>query len=374
MKSKRLILTLVIAGVLVGVLVSARLVLAGSNPSPAGDSSQQPGIANSTCLACHGKPDQTLTLPSGEVLYLTVDQNTYDHSVHGEKGYACVQCHTNITGYPHPPLTATTLRDVTLSLYVSCKICHSGMFDLTKDSTHQVALDAGNKNAAVCTDCHGAHDITPPDQPRSKIPQTCERCHSEIYNEYKDSVHGAALIGDGNPDVPSCIDCHGVHNVSGPSNSNFRLLSPQICAKCHTDPARMNKYNISTNVLNTYVADFHGTTVEIFEKTAAGQQTNKPVCVDCHGVHNIRNVNDPQSTVIKQNLLATCKKCHPDATANFPTAWLSHYTPSPTEYPVVYYVTLFYRYFVPIVLGSMAFFVMIDFLRRFIFRRREVIQ
>ena len=81
MKSKRLILTLVIAGVLVGVLVSARLVLAGSNPSPAGDSSQQPGIANSTCLACHGKPDQTLTLPSGEVLYLTVDQNTYDHSV-----------------------------------------------------------------------------------------------------------------------------------------------------------------------------------------------------------------------------------------------------------------------------------------------------
>ena len=31
-------------------------------------------------------------------------------------------------------------------------------------------------------------------------------------------------------------------------------------------PAIMDKYGISTQVLNTYVADFHGTTVTLFEK------------------------------------------------------------------------------------------------------------
>ncbi len=49
----------------------------------------------------------------------------------------------------------------------------------------------------------------------------------------------------------------------------------------------MDKYGISTQVLNTYVADFHGTTVTLFEKQSPDAQTNKPVCYDCHGVHDI---------------------------------------------------------------------------------------
>ena len=40
-------------------------------------------------------------------------------------------------------------------------------------------------------------------------------------------------------------------------------------------------------VLNTYVADFHGTTVVLFDKTFPDQPTNKPVCTDCHGFHDV---------------------------------------------------------------------------------------
>ncbi|MER3513130.1 MAG: cytochrome C, partial [Chloroflexota bacterium] len=241
-------------------------------------------------------------------------------------------------------------------------------YTATLDSVHQKALAAGKKEAAVCTDCHGAHNVQPPMQPRSRIPQTCERCHSQIYNLYKESVHGAALIGEGNPDVPSCIDCHGVHNVQGPATSPFHLFSPQICARCHADPQLMGKYGISTDVFNTYVADFHGTTVKLFEEITPDQPTNKPVCVDCHGVHDIRRTDDPESTVIKENLLKTCRKCHPDASTNFPAAWLSHYRPSPEHAPLVYYVNLFYKVFIPTVLGGMAIYVIADSGRRLLGR------
>jgi hypothetical protein len=329
------------------------------------------GVANETCLACHATPDQRYILPSGEELYLTISPDEYKASVHGQVGYACVQCHTEITGYPHAPLAAVTRRDVTLALYQSCARCHKEKYDATLDSVHAKALAGGNKEAAICTDCHGAHNVVRPDEPRTHIPQTCERCHSEIYALYRDSVHGTALIGEGNPDVPTCIDCHGVHNIAGPNNSPFHLFSPQVCARCHANKELMTKYGISTDVFNTYISDFHGKTVVLFEATAPDQETNKPVCIDCHGVHNMKQVDDPESTVMKDNLLETCQKCHPQATLNYPKAWLSHYRPSREHSPVVYYVNLFYKIFIPAVLGGMALFVVTDATRRILNHRKE---
>ncbi|MBI4771429.1 MAG: cytochrome c3 family protein [Chloroflexi bacterium] len=327
--------------------------------------------SNESCLACHSNPSLTVELASGETLGLYIGESTYAESVHGSKGYACVQCHPNISGYPHPALTATTRRDLSLQLYTTCRQCHSGNYERALDSVHGRQLEEGNPNAAVCTDCHGAHDVQSANEPRTRIPRTCAKCHNEIYQLYLTSVHGAAL-SVGNPDVPTCIDCHGVHNISEANSSLFRLRSPDICAKCHTDPALMNKYGVRTDVMNTYLADFHGTTVTLFEKTAPDQQTNKPVCVDCHSVHSIKLITDPNSTVIRRNLLSTCQKCHPDATENFPAAWLSHYSPSQDHNSLVYYVNLFYRYFIPGVLGGMALFVASDIGRRALLRRRKI--
>jgi nitrate/TMAO reductase-like tetraheme cytochrome c subunit len=335
-----------------------------------GGASGQPGVSNDYCLSCHAAPDMQTTLPSGEVLYLTVDPEIYRNTVHGLQGYACVQCHTDIREFPHPPLKAETRRDVTLLYYQTCARCHQAMYEKTLDSVHQQALDEGNKNAAVCTDCHGAHNVLPPGEPRTRIPSTCRNCHSTIYETYTESVHGEALIGEGNQDVPTCIDCHGVHNVSGPSNRPFHLFSPQICARCHADKELMDKYGISTNVFNSYVADFHGTTV-IFDQSFPDQEMNKPVCIDCHGVHNMKQVDEQESQVMKENLIDTCRKCHPDASANFTDAWLSHYQPDRNHYPAVYYTNLFYKFFIPAVLGGMAIFVVGDASRRILNRRRK---
>ena len=310
-------------------------------------------------------------LPSGEILYLSIDAQTYNHSVHGDQGYACTQCHTNISGYPHPALQAATRRDVTLQLTQICAQCHQDSFAAAVNDAHTLARQAGNKAAAVCTDCHGAHDITNPSQPRSRIPQTCEKCHSQICSLSNQRAR-RGFAWPGQPRCPSCVDCHSYHNVRGRQHPVPPVFTADL-PRCHANQELMSKYGINTNVFNTYLSDFHGTTVQMFQAVAPGQETNKPVCIDCHGVHDIKKRSDPNSTVIKERLLATCQKCHPGASPNFPTAWLSHYQPSPQHYPIVYYVSLFYRFFIPSVLGGMGLFVVSDAGRR-LFNRGKKIQ
>lgn len=324
-------------------------------------SGDDPLIPDNECLSCHSTSSMQTEFSSGEILNLTIDTERYSESKHKSLGYQCVQCHTDITGFPHPEINSGSQREFTLQMYTLCSDCHESMYNNTLDSTHQLALAGGNNNAAVCTDCHGAHYINSPGIPRINIARMCQQCHSEIFNQYQDSVHGGALLHDNDPNVPTCIDCHGVHDVSGPSSDEgFHLFSPQLCAECHADKDLMNQYGISTHVFETYVSDFHGTTVILFEKITPDQETNKPVCVDCHGVHNMKKVDDPESKVIKENLLATCQKCHPDATNNFPSSWLNHYQPTSDKYPLVFYVNLFYRILIPVTVGGMIIFVASD--------------
>jgi nitrate/TMAO reductase-like tetraheme cytochrome c subunit len=340
-----------------------------------------PIVNNEVCLGCHGSPGLSIDLDNGDVLDLYVDPDKYAASIHGKDGYACVQCHTNLGNYPHPTFKATDLRDVTLQLTNVCDRCHSGEYNLTMDSVHAAAQAEGIREAAVCVDCHGSHDVSQwTDQTthkilpaaRLQIPVTCSKCHYAIYQKYRSSVHGAALTDKENTDVPTCIDCHGVHNIPNPTTAAFRLKSPELCASCHTNSAIMDKYDISTDVLSTYVADFHGTTITLFEKQSPDAPINQPVCYDCHGVHDISKVDNPQTGLdMKQNLLARCKVCHPDATNNFPTAWMSHYIPSPQHYATVYYVNLFYKIFIPLVLGGMVALVGLDVGHSLFFRPRK---
>lgn len=359
----------------VGVFLSFTTSVNAKNPAivEAKIDPQRGGTGNDACLACHNQPDQSVTLDSGEVLSTTIDKDAFSVSVHGGQNMECTACHTNITGFPHPELTAKDRRAYTAQFGQTCLSCHEKESTAYHDGIHSKAIAAGNVNAPGCTDCHNPHTqgkVTGADKKllpseRVNIPQKCANCHSTIFDEYAQSVHGQGILVKMNTDVATCTDCHGVHEIQDPTTANYRLNSAKMCSNCHTDKSIMDKYGISTNVLNSYVADFHGTTVELFEKTSPNEITNKPVCYDCHGVHNIQKVDDPQKGLeVRQNLLTTCKKCHPDATDNFPDSWLSHYDPSPTRWPLVFYVNLFYQIMIPTVIGGMVIFVISDFIRR----------
>lgn len=371
------------------VIAMHEMVAGSLNNDPAGPTCQvchgdvKPTSADAECKTCHSLIEGEITLPSGETIPLNVHPEAILASVHGGRtvdGVAyspvrCIDCHAAESyTFPHTPLQdrdAYDARDYTLLKEVTCQSCHVGIFELNVNSVHAIAIAEGKREAASCSDCHGAHEVPPAGEPRANISHTCATCHGEIYDQYATSVHGAPLLGEDDPNVPVCTDCHGVHNIEDPSTARFRLQSPQMCGECHANEALMAQYGISTDVFDTYVADFHGTTVTLFERTHPDQETNKAVCYDCHGVHNILAANDENSRIIKENLLATCRECHPDASDNFPDSWTSHFKPSWEHNRIVYLVNLFYQILIPAVVGGFALFIGSDVTRRWWDRRRD---
>lgn len=366
---------------MIGIAIVVSALLGQSTVSADAAPMSQEGSGNDFCLGCHSNETMVKVFPSGEELSLFINGSKFKVAVHGQEEVACVDCHQAMAKFPHPEFAVQTLRDAKFELYTVCQECHFERYNNVLDSVHQTALAGGNENAAICTDCHNPHTQTRiTDKETGEIllgahlliPQTCARCHSAIYDTYKESIHGAALAEEGNQYVPTCIDCHGVHNIQDPRATRFRNDTPLLCAKCHTNEAIMKQYGISTDVVDTYVSDFHGTTVTLFEKTDPNLPTNKPVCTDCHGIHDIKPVDDPKAGIaLKENLLVKCQRCHPDATVNFPDSWMSHYIASPENFPLVYYVNLFYQILIPTVLGGMGLYILTDIYRRFIARKKE---
>jgi predicted CXXCH cytochrome family protein len=331
------------------VLGALLLALSVQSGQPADTKAQ----TNETCMSCHGDRGKSVTLASGETRSLYVDQDAFARSVHGGK-LSCVDCHQDMNELPHASKPFRTKRAFTLAYYESCKRCHFANYSKTLDSVHYAALARGDTTAPVCVDCHGAHDVTPPNQPRSRISQTCATCHQGVQKTYVMSVHGRALFEEKNADVPTCTDCHHSHDVGGPKNPAWRLRSPEICASCHSNERMMKKYGISTNVMQTYLADFHGMTASLHRSGKAEGVALTALCIDCHGVHDITKIEDRASPAMRANLLHVCQNCHPGASKNFPAAWLSHYEPSWQKAPIVHGVQVFYSIFIPFIIGGLV--------------------
>jgi len=132
----------------------------------------------------------------------------------------------------------------------------------------------------------------------------------------------------------------------------------------------MEKYNISTDVFETYLDDFHGRTVNLFVGQSEARQGSKAVCFDCHGIHNIRRPSDSLSTVYPTHLQHTCQQCHEDASIRFPSAWLSHYLPTWEDTPALLVVTWAYRILIPLVIGGFVAYIGLDINRRRLDQRR----
>jgi len=325
---------------------------------------QQPLSAGSEapCLKCHGDPNLSMTFPNGEVLPLYLDADAFQHSVHGTR-LTCVDCHQRNIAVPHQSPKVQSRRQLALVEYEVCKRCHFENYTRTLDSMHFDAMAEGKEDAPICTDCHGSHDVVRLTESRTKIAQTCSKCHDDIYKAYSSSVHGSALNEEDNPDVPVCITCHGVHNIASAKTASFRQASVDLCASCHADEKLMSKYNISADVIKTYVDDFHGKTVSFYQKENSRVWPDVAVCTDCHGVHDMKKVDDPDSTVIKENLVTTCRKCHADAKPNFSSAWLSHYEPSPHKALLVYAIKQYYKFLIPAMVLGLALNIALDLWR-----------
>jgi len=354
-----------------------------TTPTP---DSESPHEDTSKCLGCHSDPSMVGKLQDGTIVSLYVDpeahegarrhlmrcpichqdEKTYPHE--NSRQASCSICHWEKTQNTKPNQLLFNLyypdeRAISLQVADACNKCHKEKYSESAESAHLKIMAEGNRHAPVCVDCHKSHEIVGGALTRETVAKICGECHLAVYTSYQSSVHGAALEQQSNQDVPTCGDCHGIHSVYGPNDVNFRADSIVTCGNCHSDPQRMEKYGISTDVLTTYLEDFHGRTVDFYRKTDEIQIT-KATCYDCHGIHNICSPEDEASSVYPDNLQHTCQQCHPKAGITFPQAWLSHYVPTWEKTPVLFGVNLFYRFLIPGVIGGFVVYILLDAKRR----------
>jgi len=116
-----------------------------------------------------------------------------------------------------------------------------------------------------------------------------------------------------------CVDCHGGDaSVDDPDDSMSprrgflgkirRTDVPKLCARCHSDAGLIHKFRPQQRVdqFAQYQTSVHGKRLVAGDAAAAN-------CVDCHSVHDIREVKDSRSPVHPLRLPETCARCHADA-------------------------------------------------------------
>ena len=204
----------------------------------------------------------------------------------------------------------------------SCRTCHDKLTGAAKvseqDSMH-------SRNGIECADCHGgdpkAADQAGAHSPaagyrgkigRAAVPELCGDCHADVRRmnpyglptdqlaRYRTSRHGEALFGKADPDVATCIDCHGAHDISDIHSAGSPVHPknvPATCGRCHSDEARMQKHGLPTNQEANYRQSVHAHL--LFDK----DDLSAPTCVTCHGNHGA-----VPPGVAKVELV--CGKCH----------------------------------------------------------------
>lgn len=210
-----------------------------------------------TCLKCHEE---------------TVDRARHRGSVHALRGLQCASCHRGIDLETHadePEVAKVDCRRcheaVPRDLHAGacadchephyrtkaeCAKCHEETVTLFARSVHG---RAGHADAPGCSDCHTPHRMTSLKSPDMHLRSVdlCERCHgdaarmgrhgisTDVLETYRSDFHGASVElhrKEGGPSGPmkaTCIDCHGIHDVS--DKQALRTNLAQACAKCHPD-------------------------------------------------------------------------------------------------------------------------------------------
>jgi hypothetical protein len=152
---------------------------------------------------------------------------------------------------------------------------------------------------------------TAPESPLhfTRLTATCGECHEAEAAQVAQSVHGKSAA-TGHREAATCLDCHSEHRIEDLRTVSPVKLAEKTCSKCHASERLSTKYRMPGDRVRTFMESYHGLASQYGSTRAAN-------CASCHGVHLILRSTDPRSSIHPSNLVGTCGKCHPGATANF---------------------------------------------------------
>jgi len=199
------------------------------------------------CLACHSLSTLVkVTGPTSSVAGIGANVQSFqvtglEFSAH--RNLTCGQCHPDFT-YSRTQAIANA-KAWAWNAGIACQNCHDHekVAAVYIKSVHGVQQLKGNMSTALCSSCHGSHNIAPLKSPLAKAQLhmasdvVCGKagCHLEQYTTYDDYYHGAAYK-KGQIDSPSCWDCHGAHDIQPAKSPDSRVNAVQLgktCGKCH---------------------------------------------------------------------------------------------------------------------------------------------
>ena len=207
-------------------------------------------LAALSCTACHGLLEKsgitvTINLPQGQSLQKNdidqdksgfldptewhlvedlvernfpgayIDRHYWSYgNIHGitSKPADCSECHEKRTRFS--TATAKVTGESRFSIPLDPKIFVPEFPSLSafKKTVH-------GKNGVTCTDCHIS---------RQKVSdQVCARCHEDVYNTYKNSLHGQH-------NNATCTDCHNPHLIKSYKEYDAKERIA-VCSRCHKD-------------------------------------------------------------------------------------------------------------------------------------------
>ncbi|MDH5196435.1 MAG: cytochrome c3 family protein, partial [Gemmatimonadota bacterium] len=196
----------------------------------------------------------------------------------------------------------------------SCQMCHSepSFFKNNPDSARLVVSEAtlsGSVHGPAglrCGMCHPGMATFP--HPADAVPMECGACHAGVRDQYVESLHGYA-VARGNPRAPTCVSCHGSHDVRSsrdPASPTHKVRLPSTCAACHGEAGLLTDQIVKLpQSFTDYAQSIHGMGTGRGIAAAAS-------CADCHSVHDLLGAADPNSRINPRNVARTCGQCHPD--------------------------------------------------------------
>jgi len=171
------------------------------------------------------------------------------------------------------------------------------------------AAHAGSAHQSIgCSGCH--EDADPDDLPHEDdlAPVDCGRCHEVQAKDHRRSLHGQAAER-GDELAPSCVTCHGKHDILSHLKSESRTAMmniPLLCGRCHHEgsPVSLTHDIPQDRILENYSLSIHG------EGLFKQGLTVTAVCVSCHTSHRILPHTDPESSIHRDRVAETCTQCH----------------------------------------------------------------
>ncbi|HVB34825.1 MAG TPA: cytochrome c3 family protein [Patescibacteria group bacterium] len=264
--------------------------------------------APDSCLACHSRLDPPLE----------VNPEAFAKGIHAQNGLTCVSCHggdatSSDMARAMSPAAGFKGHIGRKQIPALCASCHSNatymrrfnpslrtdQFSQYQTSVHGQLLAKGDAKVAVCTDCHGLHDIRAPTDPRSSVyplnvAKTCAACHADAaymkpykiptnqYAAYTASVHYEDLTVGSDLSAPTCVTCHGSHGAVPPGVTSV----VNVCSTCHVFQARLFDRSPHKQAFATM---------------------GLPGCVVCHSNHRIV---EPTDAFVGTGKGAVCVNCH----------------------------------------------------------------